>query len=64
MEKLSEILIEMIRSALAWEEANGEPCDKLLLTPIHREYTMPKGKMETENDEHPHSQPKQPNDNL
>ena len=64
MEKLSEILVEMIRSALAWEEENSEPCDKLLLTPIHRAYKMPKGKMEAENDEHAHSQPKQPNDNL
>ena len=55
MEKLSEILIEMIRSALAWEEANGEPCDKLLLTPIHREYTMPLETMEADNNEHTHS---------
>ena len=28
MEKLRGILVEMIHSALAWEEDNSEPCDK------------------------------------
>ena len=55
MEKLSEILTDMIRFALIWEEENGKPCDKLLLTPIHRDYKMHPEIMEADNNEHIHS---------
>lgn len=58
MEKLSEILADMLRSALAWEEENGQPFLDESLICIRTLYTMPPTKTEVEPDEHTNNQQK------